>query len=242
MHRFYIYPEDVRGNQIWIRAEEAKHAFCVLRMRKQAKVIAFDGLGNEYFGTLISLSSKKGLMRISDIKSNPNDKVDITIAAAIPKQSKFDSIVDKATQLGVNCLIPLLSERTIVKISPDKAQEKMRRWQKIAVEAAKQCGCVCVPKIAPVSGFSSLVKELSSYRLSLIPSLHKGTVSLKKVLQGSRPRKTMVFIGPEGDFTEEEVRSAEEKGAIGISLGKNVLRCETAVTMVLSVLNYEWRS
>ncbi len=241
MHRFYIHPEDVTGNEINIQPEEAKHAFSVLRLRKQASVAAFDGRGKEYLGTLIYLSSKKGIMRISKIRSVLNDNCEITLAAALPKLSKFDSIVDKATQLGVNTLIPLQSIRTIVRISQEKAAEKRLRWQKIAVEAAKQCGCSYVPEIMPVTDFSCLVKRISRYNLALIPSLHKGTVSLKKIARGCSPQRTLIFIGPEGDFTQEEVRNAEQNGAIGITLGKNVLRCETAVTMVLSVLNYEWR-
>ncbi|MCG2711547.1 MAG: 16S rRNA (uracil(1498)-N(3))-methyltransferase [Candidatus Omnitrophica bacterium] len=241
MHRFYIYQEDVTGNVINVGHEEAKHAYSVLRLRKEASVAAFDGKGKEYLGTLVSLSSKKGIIRISEAVSVLKDNTDITLAAAIPKLSKFDSIVDKATQLGVNNLIPMQSERTVVRISQEKAAEKRLRWQRIAVEAAKQCGCSYVPEIAPVTDFSTLLMRISKYSLALIPSLHKGTVSLKKIAKAGKPRSTIIFIGPEGDFTEEEARNAEENGAIGVTLGKNVLRCETAVTMVLSVLNYEWK-
>ncbi|MFH1093814.1 MAG: RsmE family RNA methyltransferase [Candidatus Omnitrophota bacterium] len=241
MHRFYIHTEDITGNEINIRPEEAKHAYSVLRLAKGARVAAFDGAGKEYLGTLISLSAKKGIIQISELKSALKDNVDITLAAAIPKHAKFESIVDKATQLGVNTLIPMQSFRTVVRISPEKAVEKRLRWQKIAVEAAKQCGCSYVPDIAPVTDFSTLVKKISGYSLALISSLHKGTVSLKKIAKVSKPQSTIIFIGPEGDFTQEEVRNAEQNGAIGITLGKNVLKCETAVTMVLSVLNYEWK-
>ncbi len=242
MHRFYIYPEDVNGKEINIGHDEARHAYSVLRLRKEASVAAFDGRGKEYLGTLLSLSSKKGIMRIRESRLALKDNADITLAAAIPKLSKFDSIVDKATQLGVNTLVPLLSERTIVRIPQDKAADKRLRWQKIAVEAAKQCGCSFVPQIALVTDFSSLIMRISGYSLALIPSLHEGTVSLKKFAKANNPQSTIIFIGPEGDFTEEEVRNAKKHGAIGITLGKNVLRCETAVTMVLSVLNYEWKS
>ena len=241
MHRFYIRPEDVTGNEIKIGPDEAKHAYSVLRLRKQASVAAFDGRGNEYLGTLIALSSKQGIIRICETRSVLIDNVDITLVVAIPKQSKFDSIVDKATQLGVNIIIPLQSENTIIRIPRDKVIGKRLRWQKIAVEAAKQCGCSYVPEIAPITDFSSLLEKISGYSLALIPSLHKGTVSLKKITKGSNPKRTIIFIGPEGDFTEEEVLNAQKHGAVGINLGKNVLRCETAVIMVLSILNYEWR-
>lgn len=241
MHRFYVHADDIIDNELIIGADEAKHAYSVLRLRKNASVAAFDGAGKEYLGTLISLSSSKGIMQISEMKSVLKDSIEITLAAAIPKLSKFDSIVDKATQIGVSNIIPMKSERTIVQIASNKIEDKSLRWQKIAIKAAKQCGCSYVPEIAPVTDFSCLVKKNSDYDLALIPSLHKGTVSLKKVAKDSNPKRAIIFIGPEGDFTQEEVRNARSHGAIGITLGKNVLRCETAVTMVLSVLNYEWK-
>ena len=242
MHRFYIHPEDVTGKEINIGLDEAKHAYSVLRLRKEAGVAAFDGEGKEYLGTLISLSAKKGIMQISEMRSVLKDNIQITLVAALPRLSKFDSIVDKATQLGVSKIIPMQSERTIVQIASNKMEDKRLRWQKIATEAAKQCGCAYIPEIKPVTDFSALAKGISKYSLALIPSLHKGTVSLKKVARAGKPQSTIIFIGPEGDFTEKEVSNAKANGAISITLGKNILRCETAVTMVLSVLNYEWKS
>jgi len=240
MHRFYIHPEDVTGKEIHICSDEARHAYSVLRLRKNASVAAFDGQGKEYLGKLTSLSSKQGIIMISDIKSVLSAGVAITLAAAIPKLSKFDSIVDKATQLGVNSIIPVLSERTIVKIDQNKAVEKRLRWTKIAVEAAKQCGCDYVPKIYPISDFSSLMGRIHGYELALIPCLQEETASLKKIAKAGKPANAIIFIGPEGDFTQKEVSCAKANGAISINLGKNILRCETAATMMLSVLNYEW--
>ena len=194
MHRFYIRPEDVTGNEIKIGPDEAKHAYSVLRLRKQASVAAFDGRGNEYLGTLIALSSKQGIIRICETRSVLIDNVDITLVVAIPKQSKFDSIVDKATQLGVNNIVPMKSQRTIVKINQSKVEEKRLRWRKIAVEAAKQCGCSYVPEIARVTDFSSLVKTISLYSLALLPSLHEKTVTLKKIAKAAKPKSIIIFI------------------------------------------------
>lgn len=241
MHRFYIYPEDVTGTEINIRADEAKHAYSVLRLREKAIVGAFDGKGKEYLGKIKSLSPKKGIIQISEMRSVLKDNIQITLAAALPRLSKFDSIVDKATQLGVSSIIPMQSERTIVQISSDKIEDKRHRWQKIAVEAAKQCGCAYIPEVEPVIDLSALIKRISEYELALIPCLHEGRLSLKKAAQDRRPANVLILIGPEGDFTQEEVSYAKAEGAISVTLGKNVLRCETAVTMMLAVLNYEWK-
>ena len=242
MHRFYIHPEDVTGKKINIGPDQARHAYSVLRLRKEASVAAFDGEGNEYLGILMSLSAKKGTMYIREIRSAEADNIQITLAAALPRFSKFESIVDKATQLGVGTIIPIVTERTVVKLGKEKSYKKVERWQKIAVEAAKQCGCAFVPKVEQVIDFAKLIKKVSAHDLILIPSLQKGTVSLKKAAKGRKPKRPIIFIGPEGDFTQEEVSYVNKHGAIGITLGENVLRCETAVTMVLSVLNYEWKT
>ena len=242
MHRFYITPEEIKRDTIILKSPEAKHAFLVLRLRRNEEVVVFDGKGKEYIGRIKSLSVKQGTVLITKTLQHKPEEVKITLAAAIPKQSKFDAIIDKATQLGVDTIIPLITERTIIKIDSDKARLKIKRWQKIAQEAAKQCGCVFVPKVAPVIDFQSQLKKAAYYSLALIPSLHEETVSIKKILQNNKFYDIIVFIGPEGDFTVEEIEAAKKSGCIGISLGKNVLRCEIAVTMVLSVLNYEWKS
>lgn len=241
MHRFYIQPSDINDKEINIGPDEARHAYTVLRIRKGTKVAAFDGQGKEYFGILRSLSSNCGLMQIQESNLAIKDKVEITLAAAIPKLSKFDDIVDKATQLGVNKIIPILSSRSIVKLDKNKSKGKRLRWAKIAVKAAKQCGCSYVPNVEQVTNFSDLIGKISHYNLALIPSLHKTTMSLKKVVRSLKPKSVIVFIGPEGDFSQEEVLKAVAQGAKGVTLGENVLRCETAVTMVLSILNYEWK-
>jgi len=152
-------------------------------------------------------------------------------------------MVDNATQLGVHALIPLISERTIVKSEPHPAGHKQQRWQKIAVEAAKQCGCVYVPDVLGVEKFSNIVKRAGDFDLALIPALHPGAVPLKKIIRNRvKPGKIIVFIGPEGDFSPAEVARAQENNCHVVSLGRRVLRCATAASMVLSVLCYEWEN
>jgi len=241
MYRFYICPENVQEKYLVLSKSEAKHAFSVLRLKKNKKILVFDGKGRQYLGRIESLSAKQGEIHIEKVIQRKPKKVEITLAAAFPKQSKFDEIVDKATQLGVSRIIPLLTRRTIVKISKDKLDAKLKRWKQIAIEAAKQCGCVYLPEITDITSFDAAIKNISGFDLSIIASLDKDNLSIKNALKGVQAGNIIVFIGPEGDFDEQELSAAKQSGATAVSLGENVLRCDTAVTAVLSILNYELR-
>jgi len=242
MHRFYIDSVEQNARKVCISADEAKHAHKVLRLKKADQVMAFDGKGNQYKGVLESINSQSAIIEIQESEHVEPLMPKIVLAAAIPKQSKFDAIVDKATQLGVDMLIPLMTERTIVKIDLLKQKDKIARWQKIAVEAAKQCGCLYVPRIAPIHTFDQIANNSDKYELAIIAALDDNVVSIKDILKKQKPKSIIVFIGPEGDFTKQEIAFARNSKAIVVSLGKNVLRCETASTMVLSLLNYEWKT
>ncbi|MBU1087420.1 MAG: 16S rRNA (uracil(1498)-N(3))-methyltransferase [Candidatus Omnitrophica bacterium] len=242
MHCFYIDKVDLKAHKVFISAEQAKHAHKVLRLKIGDQVTAFDGKGNQYRGALETINSNSAVIAIEKLSHFEPPLPKITLAAAIPKQSKFDAIVDKATQLGVDMLIPLISERTIVKPDLLKQNDKIIRWQKIAIEAAKQCGCLYVPRIAPIHSFNQIAKNAVKFDLAIIAALSAQVVFIKDVFKKEKPESVLVLIGPEGDFTQQEVKFACDSGAIAVSLGKNVLRCETASTMVLSILNYEWKT
>jgi len=241
MHRFYVQEEDIAKDTIVLKASQAKHAFLVLRLKAQDEVVVFDGKGKEYLTVVASISRGQGLLDIKKSQYLPEDKIKITLAAAIPKHSKFGDIVDRATQLGVNRIIPVITQRTIVKIPKAKAKAKQTRWQKIAQEAAAQCSRVYAPEVEVIRDFKDVVKDAARYKLALIGSLDKDNVPLKKILKSHKQDQVIVFIGPEGDFSDQEMKLAKNKGCLAISLGGNVLRCETAVNAILAILNYEWR-
>lgn len=220
---------------------EAKHAYSVLRIRKDQEIIVFDGKGNEYVARVKSLSATQGRAEIINTAYHEPEKMKITLAASIPKKSKFEHIVDKATQLGVQKIVPLLTKRTIFKATPEKAKKKMVRWQCIAQETAKQCESSYLPEISEITTFDDAVKTIPSFDLAIIASLDKDSLSIKGALKRKKPDNMIVFIGPEGDFSPDEISTAKENGALNVTLGRNVLRCETAVTAVLSILNYELR-
>jgi len=240
MSRFYAPGENIKGNLIHIDGQEARHILNVMRLGSGDKVVVFDGTGKEYAGFIKEVKSKSLIVEIIKVKSPKKEILPaITLAQAIPKKQKMDYIVEKATELGVSEIIPVISERTIVKVDEIKLDKRSRRWQKIAEEAAKQCGRSDIPKIKKADKFYNVISSVNDYDLSLIAHLAEERIPLKESLIGFRNGKIIVFIGPEGDFTPEEILMAKETPSKFISLGSRVLKSDTAGLYVLSILNYE---
>ena len=157
----------------------------------------------------------------------------------------MDAIVRKATEIGVFQLAPLESGRTQVHLDSDRSGKKIEKWQTAALEAAKQCGTPFIPRVLAVQKIETFIASAFEYDLKLIASLHPGAKSLKAVLRSFQsataraPKKVLWLIGPEGDFTPDEMILAESSGFEPITLGPLVLRCETAAIYALSVLSYE---
>ncbi len=242
MPHFYVQQKDITAEHIFIKGREARHAFLSLRLKPEDEVIVFDGSGKQYQVVVQSLNTRSGIMKIKNTRSVKREKLRVVLAAAIPKKSKFDDLVDKATQLGVSGIIPMTTERTIVRMNLEKAQEKRKRWQRIIIEAAKQSGRVYLPEVEPVQDFPAVLKKVDEFDLALIASLGKDSRSLKSIVRPSGFKRVIVFVGPEGDFSEQELAIAKKSGCLSVSLGKAVLRCDTAVSAILAILNHEWQN
>lgn len=238
MSRFYVKPEDVRGSEILVAKEEAHHIVNVMRLSKGDEIVAFDGTGSEYIGRILS-ADKNGLkIRIDKInKPNIENKVQVTLYQALPKRAKMDFIVEKATELGVQKIVPLITERTISRPG-DKGPKKQSHWQNVAISAAKQCGRLDVPEIKEAVYFKDALKDLGGFDKALMACLYEGTEQIKNTISNFRG-KVIVMVGPEGDFTPKEIEAARSAGARLVSLGRLVLRVDTAALYLLSVLNYE---
>jgi 16S rRNA (uracil1498-N3)-methyltransferase len=169
---------------------------------------------------------------------NPR-KSSINIACAIPKKSKFDDIVDKLTQLGVDRIIPLKTERAVVKLSIQKGEARLQRWVKIALSAAQQSQRSILPQISPLTDFRELIKKSTGFNLKLIPTLEGERKTLKEALSPvlPLPANILILIGPEGDFSPKEIDLALKHNFIPVSLGSTVLRVETAAIAVASFIN-----
>ena len=240
MSRFYVPREAVSGAKITVTGDEAHHIRDVMRLKVSDNVVCFDGTGREYAGVIKEIGQKAvivGIIRTSEPKAK--DAHTITLIQAIPKKEKMDYIVQKATELGANCIIPVMTERTIVDWDQKKRDSSLERWQRISREASKQCGRLDLPEIRPVAGFKEALKAVAGQDLALIAALSGDAISLKNALQGAKPRSIVIAIGPEGDFSPKEIEEAKASGFKLVDLGRRVLKSDTAGLAVLSVINYE---
>lgn len=241
MSRFYVPPECVSGGKIVIRGDELHHARDVMRLAADDEITVFDGTGKEYHGIIREVDKGQMIIAIEKTLERKAGGCRLTLIQALPKSDKMDLIVEKATELGVERIIPTVTERTVVRPDIKKESLKVERWRKIALIAAKQCGRSTIPEVSGITGFEGSLKALNDPEIKIMPCLYDDTKALKEVLRGRKFGSAAVFIGPEGDFTKREVEEAKAIGAIPVSLGNEVLRSETAAICALSVLNYELR-
>jgi 16S rRNA (uracil1498-N3)-methyltransferase len=240
MGRFYVPPSAVRGRLITITGGEAHHILDVMRLKALDKVVAFDGTGREYIGFIKDTKRKSLTVEIVETRTPLGKETSkVTLIQAIPKKEKMDYIVEKATELGVSSIIPVITRRTIVSWGLEKKLSSAARWRRIATSAAKQCGRTDIPAVSDVKDFQDLLKDAADYDLKLIAALSDDTVRLKSVIKDFKGGKLAAAIGPEGDFTPSEVDSAVKANFRIVSLGRRVLKSDTAGLAVLAVLNYE---
>jgi len=240
MPRFFVPKENVKDDLIYIDGQEARHILNVMRLKENDKVTIFDGTGKEYTGFIKEIKSKSLTAEIVSTKTPKIESIpQITLAQSIPKKGKMDYIVEKATELGVAAIMPITTERTVVKLEDKKEQSRVGRWRKIAKEAAKQCGRVDVPEVKNIQKFYNAVDEINSFDLALIACLSDAAIGLKEAISDFETGKIIIFIGPEGDFTPEEITIAQDTSCKFVSLGNRVLKSDTAGVFVLSVLNHE---
>ena len=265
MHRFYIPPENWNPDFLLLRGAEAHHARDVLRMKRGDRAVLFNGQGREITAEMVDLDGGEiRLRKLHETETSPL-RCRITLGQAIPKGKNMDLIVQKAVELGVADIVPLISERTIVDLDGKEAEQKRAKWQQIGIEAAKQCGQNWLPTVHEPQKlkdfFSNSVAAVSDRRttsenigpqraplqfdLRLIGSLQPDAIQLKKILADyaeqhrDRPKNVLMLVGPEGDFTPAELALAKTHGCLPLTLGPIILRVETAAIYCLSVLSYE---
>jgi 16S rRNA (uracil1498-N3)-methyltransferase len=240
MPRFYVpYPQIEKG-MLRIEGNEVRHIRRVLRLKAGDEIIVFNGSVEEYNGTIVEEGPSSVVIRIQNIFPSPKESpLEITLAQSLLKGEKMDYLIQKVTELGIKEIIPFFSSRSVPLLDKSKKLKRLHRWERIAIEASKQCGRGMIPKIELFKGYSEMLETSSPDFLRLILWEGEG-VRLKEVLEGSKEKTKIFFIvGPEGGLSHEEVTDAKGKGFTPITLGRRILRSETASLCLLSILQYE---
>ena len=237
MANFYIEKTDIIENTAVITGEEAQHISRVLRMKKGDRVTLCDGEGFFYEAVLTDFADKSVTAEIlSKREAETEPQVKVTVFQGIPKNPKLETIVQKLTEIGAVRLVPMDTKRAVAKL--DK-ENKVERLRKIAREAAKQSKRGIVPDVLSPMSFKDAVKMAAEADIALIPYEEEREISLKRALSGKTPKTVSVMIGPEGGFDSEEITLAKENGITSVTLGKRILRTETAPLAVCAAILYE---
>ncbi len=246
MHRFYIENKQVQDGTIHLTGEDVNHIKNVLRMRTGEKAILCNQEGKDYYCSVLDIRSDIVIFSIEEEKISDTElKGKIFLFQGLPKKDKMELIIQKAVELGVYEIIPVMTSRTIVKLEDaKKEQKKLERWQAISVSAAKQSGRGIIPRVTEVYSFKKALEYAKILDKKLLPyENEKGIAFTREVIDKINPTDSIgVFIGPEGGFEEKEVQEASQHGFVPVTLGKRILRTETAGLTALSLLMFKMES
>lgn len=241
MHRCYLPEPDLTAGSLLIEGEEAHHALRVLRMRAGEECEVFNGFGQAVRARITYASGSH--MQLEPLEELPplQPVADITLAFAIPKGPLVDLIVQKAVEMGVRRIIPLVTERTIVRISAQEAPAKAEKWRRTVLEACKQCGVRELPVLEEPQPYAAFLqrRDLPDFRVqcAIVPHARP----LRELMEAGRAagkQEVILLIGPEGDFSPAEYAAAEAAGYAPAGLGSIILRVETAVFFALASARY----
>lgn len=243
--RFYLPPQNCRAGVLRLDEREAHHALRVLRVKYGEMVAVLDGIGNEFLCTVDHCSRDAVTLSVSLKNFTASPACPVTLLVAVPKGKIIEDIIQKAVELGAQRVVPLLTERVVTHLDAQERTDKREKWQLVAIEAIKQCGAAWLPKIETPMTPGQFLARKEKFELSLVGSLQterrhpRGCFQEFRSKRGRLPASVAVWIGPEGDFTPDELKAIEAAGALPISLGPLTLRVETAAVYCLSILNYE---
>ena len=241
--RCFVQPSDWAGNEIRLAPDESHHLLNVLRAREGQRVELFNGRGGEAEAEILSARKKDVILRVVSRRQEPEPDLRLVLIQALPREQKMDWIVQKATELGVASIVPVLTEHAVVRLNPAQAADKKSRWERIVLNAAKQSGVSWLPAVEAPRPLSDVLSSRPPCDVLLVCALHESAKPLKDVLRRTarpHPMTAAVLVGPEGDFSPAELAGICANGALPVDLGGSVLRTETAAIYALSALRYEW--
>lgn len=241
MRRFFIGPEDITGCEAIVTGEEAGHMTRTLRMRPGERVLLNDGQGREYTAQITAVGANRVNLNIeSEQPASGEPPVEVILVQGLPKGNKMESVIQKGTEVGVKKFIPVAAKRSVVQFTGPKAQRRCQRWQRVAREAAKQCGRGLVPQVYAPQELSAALEMIATCAFTVVFWEGEKKTGLKQVLASPVDRNSVgIVIGPEGGWTEEEVKEMKNKGVVPVSLGPRILRTETAGIVAAALFIYE---
>jgi 16S rRNA (uracil1498-N3)-methyltransferase len=236
MRRFTLRPEQVVGGRVTFDADESRHLTRVLRLRPGDTVVATDGAGRDYTVRLESVGDAATGTVLAAAAGPRESPLAITLVQGVPKGDRMEAIVRAATELGVARVLPALCERTIVRLEPSRWRERARRWQRVAREAAKQCGRAVIPTVETPRPLDEWLAAAGPADLALCLWEGGGAPLGQALAAAGTPRSALLVVGPEGGLAPAEVDAARARGLIVASLGPRIVRTETAGPAVVAIL------
>ncbi|XME02772.1 16S rRNA (uracil(1498)-N(3))-methyltransferase [Lachnospiraceae bacterium C1.1] len=242
MYHFFAEPSNISDNDIYIEGNDYNHIKNVLRMKVGEIISIGDGISDKEYRCHIEDFTENAVhCRLDFIKESGVElPVNVTLYQGLPKSDKMELIIQKCVELGVARIVPVECSRSVVRLDAKKAASKVKRWQGISEAAAKQSKRAFIPEVASPIKFSDALKEASETDIRLIPyELAENFESTREIISKIKEGQSVsIFIGPEGGFSEDEITAALEQGFNSITLGRRILRTETAALVVLSWLIY----
>lgn len=239
MPKFFVSPSSIGEATIEITNDDAKHIATVLRGKVGDSLTLCDGNGMDYECTISEISKKSVIAKIEEKHKNQNEpEIKITLFQSLPKLDKMELVIQKCIEIGVDRIVPVISEHTVIKVG-DKAEKKLDRFRKIAEAAAKQCGRGKIPEVCDITDFKTAVNMAKELDNAIIPYEKEKERNLKSFIKEFKGNSIGIFIGPEGGFSEDEIKLCSDNGIKSITLGKRILRTETAGLVASVILLYE---
>ena len=243
MHRFFTTPENITDEKVILRGSDVAHVRKVLRLKRGDRIQVSDGCGNCYtvILSIVGHDTIECSINSKEDANNCESPLRISLGQGMVKGVGFDGIVRKSVELGVDKVVPVSANRCVSKLSQEDATKKMDRWQRIAIEASKQCGRSRVPDIGPklatVKEFCFFYRESD---LKLIFWEEERSIRIKNLSHKNQLKSAAILIGPEGGFSSKEVESSKKYGFQSVSLGPRLLRTDTAPLAAISILQNHW--
>lgn len=240
--RFFLQPGQLQSNQVVISGDDAHHITRVLRLKADDTIECVDSTGQVYLIRIEEVGSLVHGEVTGLVESKQESPLAMTLFQGLAKGDKMDLAIQKAVELGVTEVVPFVSRYTVVKLDEKQAKNRQARWQRIALEAAKQSGRTRVPEVHKPCSFRTMVERIKERRdqshlviLAFEAERHRGIGALD-----AEPKGVSVVVGPEGGFSPEEVDALQSVGAEVCTLGPRILRTETAGLVLLSIVGYKW--